>query len=126
MNDLHECPFWDEILVYAERESALRAAIQGAFSPEYIRDRKADRDEAKAAIDAAWNRRGWVSVEERLPGPDEWVLCAYYHARLKDWVMFVGENAFEGGEHWHARHSEWITRAVTHYMPLPAEPGGDE
>lgn len=63
----------------------------------------------------------WISVEDRLPGADEWVI---YHApnifgpespqmwigQYDNGVFFGRQGFFGGGE-------------VTHWMPLPELPG---
>lgn len=54
---------------------------------------------------------GWISVEERLPGSGEDVLC-YNGFRMVDncWEKYTDQD------------DRWFKRAFTHWMPLPHKP----
>lgn len=53
------------------------------------------------------NNVGWISVEERLPEPDntEYIVCCEYH----------GKQCIE-------IHKGWNMHSVTHWMSLPEPP----
>ena len=65
---------------------------------------------------AGFHKTEWISVEERLPDKDGKYL-AYYGRRgfIMLWYYHELEGVF-GFEHWD----------VTHWMPLPEAPKGDE
>ncbi len=60
---------------------------------------------------------GWVSVQDRLPEPDEQVLFLTGSGET-----IAGYSVLEDGDWWQARHSSWGTSAVTHWQPLPSVP----
>jgi hypothetical protein len=62
----------------------------------------------------------WVSVDERLPELGRTVFVhggvGYYDYNKEEWVTLTGEA-------WPGRRIEWN---VTHWMPLPTPPEGEE
>lgn len=62
---------------------------------------------------------GWISVEERLPGPHIFVLV-YVPTRK---MAFMATRAYRGlyGEQWESEYKE-IFEGITHWQPLPSPP----
>lgn len=69
--------------------------------------------------DAAIRKRGedqqWISVSERLPCPNERVLCLCNN-RGTNGVIIIGYRMVSGG--W----ARGVNGVVTHWMPLPEPP----
>ncbi|CAI1761935.1 DUF551 domain-containing protein [Serratia proteamaculans] len=69
---------------------------------------------------------GWVTCSERMPEPNK-----YVQVSNGVWVgigMYNDAEHFENDERWQDEHQEFIDllySPVTHWMPLPAAPGGD-
>lgn len=68
---------------------------------------------------------GWIACSERLPEPNK-----YVQVSNGVWVgigMYNDAEHFEDDERWQDEHREFIDllhHPVTHWMPLPAAPGG--
>lgn len=58
----------------------------------------------------------WISVEDRLPEPMEWVLC--YGKDGYTLIDFVVESWMDFTN----KDSSWFKRAFTHWCPLPEPP----
>lgn len=81
-----------------------------------------------ALYDAGYRKQEWISVEDRLPENPKDVLCYYRFGRGDGdlGMMFVGTLCyfcFDKNPHW--QHSE-TGLVVTHWMPLPEPPKGEE
>jgi hypothetical protein len=71
--------------------------------------------EALAALDAEGVGLPWVSVEERLPHPDDFVFCVNRFGMHEAW--FGHDNV------WRVRgHADAAIPDVTHWLPLSAIP----
>jgi len=68
---------------------------------------------------------GWVSVEERLPGPDPRISDYFVALVVNDgnvqWGMYV-----RSAKEWVDAGYRNITSQVTHWQPLPEPPGDDD
>lgn len=65
----------------------------------------------------------WVSVDERLPAPDEPVLAC--NGKWIGVAAWMSGEYLEPLERWQDEHREFIEMmgpAITHWMPLPAPP----
>ena len=60
----------------------------------------------------------WVSVEDRLPGEGQEVLC---YVQGND-TMYMAQGCVKGGDYWEDVDERSIT--VTHWTPLPEPPRG--
>lgn len=76
----------------------------------------------------------WISVEERLPEPGQFVLCTFPDV-AQFWCDFVeGEQDGGGKPTWKRGYvvrqlvcdngHRWVDEGVTHWMPLPQPPKG--
>jgi len=69
----------------------------------------------------------WISVKDRLPPQNVYVLCAHFDHREKVKMFFI-EIAERIGEFWYeGKGGDEITQGgkygyVTHWMPLPDAP----
>ena len=63
----------------------------------------------------------WISVEERLPEPDNKMKYTYYITIHATWDNFCRILMFDNDEHTWTRDGD-DTQKVTHWMPLPEPP----
>lgn len=86
------------------------------------------RRNAMRILEAALTQTGgWVSVDERLPEPDEPVLC--FNGRWIGVGAWMSGECLEDIERWQDEHREFIEMsgpAVSHWMPLPPSPAAGE
>ena len=103
-------------------EEMLRIGYEAAAFP---RDAEICVAMFKAMFDAAPSLNPWVSVKERLPEPDVYVLI--YNGK---WIGVgrhrpLDDGYMEESERWQSETSEFIEHLgpkVTHWMPLPEPP----
>ena len=73
---------------------------------------------------AAWCGRaeqgGWISVEDRLPETEGYVIVAWANGYV-DLSRFTRDKYSHGGS-W---HHDFIPDDITHWQPLPQPPKGD-
>ncbi len=117
MAELKPCPFCSE-----EDIEVFSNAPQGVTDQarcRYCGARGPFRMNSKRAI-VAWNRRadGWVSVRERLPGVDEYVLIANaVECWVRDETYAWRDNGF-----WTTDDALVRLKDMTHWRPLPDPP----
>ncbi|AOK33930.1 DUF551 domain-containing protein [Burkholderia cenocepacia] len=73
------------------------------------------------------DREAWISVDERLPEPDEPVLA--HNGKWMGVAAWMSGEYLEPIERWQDEHREFIELlgpAVTHWMPLPTAPTSDK
>ena len=78
---------------------------------------------------------GWISVEDRLPQLDKYVLIcvndrdhgAGVHSQVARRIKLEGDST-DGMCDWKANGGPmaWFSRNVTHWQPLPSPPKGDK
>lgn len=83
------------------------------------------RNDLERKIEAAERACSWVSVSERLPKPDEWVLVN--NGKWTGVGKFTSntDGRFDASEVWQSETGEFIEHIgpqVTDWMPLPATP----
>ena len=70
---------------------------------------------------------GWISVNKRLPEPDEPVLA--HNGKWTGVAAWMSGKYLEPLERWQDEHREFIEMmgpAITHWMPLPPPPTSAE
>ena len=63
----------------------------------------------------------WIPVSERLPESNTSVLVADTRVDYVSFWVYAGDGLWYGGE-----FNTWGTEDITHWMPLPQPPKGDE
>lgn len=97
------------------------------IAQEFVRQvslcRGAGYQAMRAALDAQFDEAGWIHLDDRLPGIDEWVLIYVPTLRPSVRVSYLyttdrgkGDRALFQHEH------NDRTRHATHWMPLPPLP----
>ena len=67
-------------------------------------------------------KEGWISVKDRLPENDQWVLCfvkdkSFGTFRVFQWNYIDWQ--WNDGNEWYDEYD------ITHWMPLPKQPKGE-
>ena len=77
-------------------------------------------------IDNGVTVQEWISVKDRLPETDEWVLVCRKTIKIGYTTMVVDRCVFpvSGGRMWLAEYATY-KQVVTHWMPLPQPPKGE-
>ena len=60
----------------------------------------------------------WISVKDRLPDNEQWVVCIMYDGSFRAFQWDYIDWMWNDGNEWYAE------KDVTHWMPLPQPPGG--
>ena len=101
-------------------------AWQGAHDPTDLYYRKPPQADVHPLYRAAPQpavAAGWVSVDDRLPEPDEPVLA--HNGKWTGVAAWMSGEYLEPLERWQDEHREFIEMmgpAITHWMPLPPAP----
>ncbi len=109
---------------YAARLLAAAALVTQAKADEALRFAEG----LTAALGPAdGESNGWISVDERLPEPDEHVLA--HNGKWTGVAAWMSGEYLEPLERWQDEHRESIEMmgpAITHWMPLPPAPTSAE
>ena len=85
-----------------------------------------NRDIADLLVENGVTVQEWISVEDRLPDTDDWVLVCRETVETGYTTIVVDRCTFTvGGDRmWLAEYATW-KQIVTHWMPLPKPPKGE-
>lgn len=99
-----------------------------SWNGRYNTTHRCDTCNTPVRVKTAAPEATWISVEDRLPNGPEKVLCFGLSINELGAVQ-MRDTAYHDGAHWCDYHGsrlisngEW---KITHWMPLPAPPGGD-
>jgi hypothetical protein len=84
-----------------------------AYEPEKLVDQLIDNGVAV---------QEWISVDDRLPKPDEYVLCFYKDLYGKRWYTVGRVKSWDDKRELESDPDDYQLDEVTHWMPLPKPP----